>query len=329
MNPLKTPKRHLAIVLAILSSALVSKAEAQLYPLTNTLVYSTDFNGIGYTSDAATDGQNGWYTSSGNHPGPGVIRALNYNDGYGPQLNSFVLGGDTYGSVFPSDPSTMPNTQQTSLLHVSQTGTNSVFIRSMFDIYYSTGPRDTFGYSVFSSSGYDLLDILYVPIVLGNGATAYNLAIQSQANDNPTYPFTLQYLKNQQGQQIIASPNTWMDVGFSISSIGTTNQSVGVYTFQQNSTNYYGTTVINYSDFGKSLYNDGNTNVGSVGMSWILQDSATNASGNFTNYGNNTMIVQNLAISVPEPKTANLFVTFLVATSVVVVISRRRSGIQV
>lgn len=310
--------------LILLSAAIVAfspAAKAQLNSLTNTIVYTTDFNGAGYTSDAPAKGQAGWYTTSGNSPGPGAIRALNYNAGSGPQVNSLVLGGNTYGSVLPSVPSTMPDTQQTTLLHVAETGQNNVFIRSTFDIYYASGIRDTFGYSFVSSSGRNLFDILFVPTVLPNNATVYKLGIQSYANYGNEFA-PIQYLTSQAGQQLLVNPNTWTDAGYYISGIGTTNQSISLYTYQASSTNYYGTTLIDYSDFSLSPYNDGNTNVGSLGITWFIQDgNSTNSSGNLTNYGNNTMIVQNLTVSIPEPKA---WVLMGISSLIMVVALRRK-----
>jgi hypothetical protein len=189
-------------------------------------------------------------------------------------------------------------------LHSSGTGTNVVFVRSTFDIYYASGSKDSFGYSIYSTTGYNLMNFMFTPTTLSNGATAYNFGIQSGANDTPYYTDGLEIQTLKSGAApLFVLPNSWTDLGFAISGIGTTNQSVSLYTFQGGATNYYGTTKINYSDFSSSAYNDGNTNVGAVGMSWFIKDGTANQAGNLINYGDNTMLVQNLTVAIPEPKT--------------------------
>jgi hypothetical protein len=266
------------------------------------IVYSTDFNNTAaYTEEAPVSGQDGWFTSSQNNPGPGAILPLNFNDGIITQQNSFVLGGD---AVSPYDPSTAPDASGvTTILHAAPTGNNGVNIRSEFDLAIANPPPATFGYSVFSTTGYNLLNVLFTPTTTSGGALAYQLGIQSAANDNPDYPLAIQPLRNQSGQNLLLMPNSFYDAAFNITDIGTTNQSIALYTYSSNIPTFYGSTSINYSDFSASPYNDGNTIVGYVGVSWINQDAEGNALGS---YGDNSIVVQNLTLTSAVPEASQI-----------------------
>ena len=284
------------------------------------LPYSSDFNSPDYTAGQPINGQAGWGSTSANNPGPGAIEALNLNDGTTIQTNSFVLGAASVDSTTPNY-STYPTEQSTTIYHAADTGFNGVGIKSEFSLNYSSGPQDTFGYSIVSTTGYDLMNILFTPTTLSVGVMAYQIGVQSEGgnNNNP-----IQYLQNQQGQQLLVLTNQFYNAQFYISGIGTANQSISLYTYQDGTTNSYGTTLLNNSDFSSNApYNDGNTNVGYVGMTWNIQDSSTNANGVLTNFGSNSMIVQNITVyGVPEPKT---WILFGISGLVIVVALRRRA----
>ena len=302
-----------------------AKAQNTNYP---SIVYSTDFTSD--TSSASVAGQDGWYTTSGNYPGPGSIQPLNFTtDVNGTTANWFVLGGSVaYGGVTPTYPSTMPDTQTTTLLHEAKTGTDSVFINSTFDLYtvgYSAnGPGKTqsaLGFSIYNTTGYNLMDIKFTPVIAANNSVSYTMGVVSYGNDNVN--LDTQILTNTfTGSQIKLSGNTFYDIGVAVTGIGTANQSIGVYSYTPNSTQYLGTTQIMYNDFSSSAYNDGNTNVGAIGMSWHITDGSTNSAGNLTNFGVNTMLVQNITASIPEPKT---WVLFGISALIMVVAIRRRA----
>lgn len=285
------------------------------------VVYVTDFNNTAsYTAQAPVSGQDGWFTTSQNNPGPGAILPLNFSDGVITQQNSFVLGGY---AVSPYDINTQPDaTGVTTILHPATTGINGVNIRSTFDLAIANPPPATFGYSVFSTSGFNLLNVLFTPTTTAGGDLAYQLGIQSAANDNPDYPLAIQPLQDQSGRNLFLMPNTFYDAAFNITDIGTANQSIALYTYTSNVPTYYGTTLINYSDFSNSPYNDGNTNVGYVGVSWINQDSYGNALGSF---GDNSIIVQNLTLTSPVPEASQIAASVMLLSGVTgFMILRRR-----
>ena len=300
------------------------EVEAQNANYTN-VVYSTDFSSTNYTDSASAAGQDNWYTTSGNYPGPGSIQPLNWTVNGITTANSFVLGGSAaYGGVTPSVPSTMPDTMVTTLLHAANTGTDSVFINSTFDLYTQSGAGKTqsaFGFSIYNTTGLDLIDIMFTPVIALNNTVSYNMGVVSHGNDNTT--LATQNLTNTfTGNQIVMLANNFVDLGVAVTGIGNANQSIGIYSYQPGSTNYYGTTQIKYNDFSSSAYNDGHTNVGAIGMSWYITDGSTNSAGNLTNFGVNTMIVQNVTASIPEPKT---WVLFGISALIMVVAIRRRA----
>ena len=307
-------KPHLNKILVLaLSAASVAVAFGQ----TRQLVYTSDFNTTATYNLGPINGQNGWYSTSGNNPGPGAIEPLNLqgnNSATFNQKNSFVLGGDAVDTITPNY-STYPTAQVTTIYNTANTGNNSVSIRTMFDLAINNPPPASFEFNVFSTTGYDLMNILLSPVSvapttanpLNPFGIGYALGIQSQAgnNNNP-----IQNLYDQKGSQLLVLPNTFYDAAFNITGIGTDNQAISMYTYQSNSTSYYGTTTIQNSDFSLNpssgpntgIYNDGNTTVGYVGISWITPDD-NNGIVPITDFGDNSIVVQNLTLTsaVPEP----------------------------
>ena len=275
------------------------------------IVYSTDFNSPTY-SVGAINGQNGWFNSSANTPGNGSIIANIFNTSDYTQLNTLVLGGQSATASVGTQPDW---SGVTSVLHSANTGNNSVAIKSTFNLAVNdvSTATATFGYSVFSTTGITLMNILFTP-TLSDGKLTYSLGIQSAANDNPTYPLEIQAVKFP-GNPALFSPNTFYTMDAMITGIGTGNQ------------NTWGT-IVPYSDFSSTttpggsdinfsnaltppdsegnqypIYpsNDGNTQVGYVGISWVNLD----ASGNYLpTWGDNSIVVKDLSVSdiaaVPE-----------------------------
>jgi hypothetical protein len=294
----------------------------------DTVVYSTDFSN--YIAPASAAGQQGWYTTSKNTNGPGAIEDLNWTVNGITGANSFTLGGyPGLEGADPRYPGTMPDANMTTLLHAANTGINSVFINSTFDLYTKsynpiTGANATqsaLGFSIYNTTGYDLMDIMFTPVIAANNTVSYTMGVVSYGNDNTT--LATQNLTNTfSGNQITMLANNFVNMGVAVTGIGTANQSIATYTYQTGSTNYYGTTQILYNNFSSSAYNDGNTNVGAIGMSWYITDGSTNSAGNLTNFGANTMVVQNITAAIPEPKT---WVLFGISALIMVVAIRRRA----
>ena len=194
---------------------------------------------------------------------------------------------------------------------------NSIFIHTAFTLYGSTAgtPNDSFGIAVVNTTGYTLMDInfQYAGRVSG-GLSTYNIGATSYANDSST---TFTQLNNSKGAAV--SPlqsGVVYNLGFEIYQIGTTNQNVSLWSYQPaggytNVPYLIGTTAIAGTDFSPSIYNDGNTNIGSIAPSWYLYDGATvlGTNGNqiATNYGNNAIIFSSVAVALPEPKAWILF----------------------
>ena len=292
-----------------------------------TNLYSTDFytDSTGYTfvNNSPINGQGGWY-NSGNNNTPGSGAVINNPSGWadgmgGTQANAFVLGG-AFGGIVPGNEDTYPSSNPT---QVNQAGGgistmgNSIFIHAAFTLYGSTGatPNDNFGFALFSTSGYDLMDINFAYAgTASNGFSQYNIGAVSWANDSTT-AFQPLY-KSNSVPVLPLQASTIYNLGFEIYQIGTTNQSVSIWSYQANGvyTNvpyFIGNTLIAGTDFSASAYNDGNTNIGSFAPSWWLYDggTATGTNGNAiaTNFGNNAMVLSSVAVSLPEPKTWILF----------------------
>ena len=295
-----------------------------------TNLYSTDFytDSTGYTySDYATlNGQGGWYNNGlNNTPGSGTVmgNASGWANGMGgTQANAFVLGGN-YGGILPSDQNTYPSSYPTQLNQGGggmQTLPNSIFIHTVFALYGSTAgtPNDDFGIAVVNTTGYTLMDINFQYAGrTSNGLSTYNIGATSYANDSSTTFTQLYNTTDRAGQPVTPLQSGIVyNLGFQINAIGTTNQFVSLWSYQP-AGGYtgvpflVGTTAIAGTDFSPSIFNDGNTNIGSIAPSWYLYDGATvlGTNGNqiATNYGNNAIIFSSVAVALPEPKAWILF----------------------
>jgi hypothetical protein len=293
-----------------------------------TNIYYTDFytnnSNYLYTADAPIVGQDGWYTTSENNPGPGAVRYLNANAGTGFQPNSFVLGGTPYASVIEGNQNTYPTSQETSILREVPVNFNSVYFDTVFSIAPGSGARDSFGWTILNSQGYYLMQVNLKATTTPNGSVVYNIGATSYANDSN---LEFQSLKKNGAPVAPLNPNEWFHIGFDIYDIGTANQSVGLWSYDSGTPTLVSRTAIAGHDFSSSGYNNGNTNVGNIGMTWFLSDSSneTGTNGNtiYTGFGNNTMIVQSLGVAIPEPQT---WVLLGLSGLIVVVAVRRRAN---
>lgn len=324
---MKLPKITLLIALGFLAITSLVKANV------GSNIYYTDFytnnSNYLYTADAPIVGQDGWYTTSVNNPGPGAVRYLNYNAGTGYQPDSFVLGGNTFGSVIPSNQNTYPTSQETSILRQVPVNYNSVYFDTTFFISPGSGAKDSFGWTLLNQNGYYLMQINLKATTTTNGSVVYNIGATSFANDSN---LEFQPLKKNGVPLAPINPNEWFHLGFDIYDIGTANQSIGLWSYNLSGGDTATPTLISRTsiagyDFSSSDYNDGNTNVGAIGMTWFLSDSSTQTGTNgntiYTGYGNNTMVVQTLGVAVPEPQT---WVLFGLSGLIVVVAIRRRAN---
>ena len=322
---MKSYKITLLVALGI--ALMPSLSQAAVGPL----IYYTDFytnnSNYLYTADAPIVGQDGWYSSSVNNPGPGAVRYLNYNAGTGYQPDSFVLGGTPYASVISNDQNTYPTSQETTILRQVPVNFNSVYFDSTFLIAPGSGAKDSFGWTLLNQNGYYLMQINLKATTTTNGSVVYNIGATSFANDSN---LEFQPLKKNGTAVTPLNPNEWFHLGFDIYDIGTANQSIGLWSYNLSGTNTITPTLLSRTsiagyDFSSSEFNDGNTNVGAIGMTWFLSDSSnqtgTNGKTIYTGFGNNTMIVQTLGVAVPEPQT---WVLFGLSGLIVVVALRRR-----
>lgn len=306
---MKSSKIILLIALGL--AAIPSLSQAALGPQ----IYYTDFytnnSNYLYTADAPIVGQDGWYSTSVNNPGPGAVRYLNYNAGLGYQPDSFVLGGTPFASVISNDQNTYPTSQETSILRQVPVNFNSVYFDTIFSIAPGSGARDSFGWTVLNSEGYYLMQIKLNAATTTNGSVVYNIGATSFANDSS---LEFQPLLKNGAPVTPLNPNEWFHIGFDIYDIGTANQSIGLWSYNLSGTNtttptFLSRTAISGTDFSDDGqgFNNGNTNVGTIGMTWFLSSSSneTGTNGNtiYTGFGNNTLVVQSLGVAIPEPKT--------------------------
>jgi len=315
----------ISLLIALGIAAIPSLAKAEVGPS----LYFTDFYGPGYTADAPINGQDGWYSSSVNNPGPGAVRYLDLNAGTGNQPNTFVLGGTPYASVINGDQNTYPTAPMTTILRDVPVNYNSIYFDSIFSIAPGSGAKDSFGWTVFNAEGFYLMDIILKSTITTNGSVAYNIGAVSYANDSQ---LQFQQLYRTDGQPVTPlRPNEWFHLGFDIWDIGTTNQSVGLWSYNLSGTNtttptFLSRTAIAGTDFSAGDYNNGNTNISSIGISWILSNTSNQVSTNgntvYTAYGNNTLLTQTLGVAVPEPQTWALFAL----SGVIMVIALRRKA---
>jgi len=326
---MKSPKNTLLVAIGFVAMTSLAKADLA------TNIYFTDFytnnSGLLYTADAPIVGQDGWYTTSVNNPGPGAVRYLNANAGTGYQPDSFVLGGTPYASVISNDQNTYPTTNETTILRGVPVNFNSIYFDSTFTIASGSGARDSFGWTVLNSEGFYLMQIKLKATTTTNGSVIYNIGATSFANDSN---LEFQPLLKNGAPVTPLNPNDWYRIGFDIYDIGTANQSIGLWTYNLSGTNTTTPTLVSrtdiagydFSDDGQG-YNNGNTNIGTIGMTWFLSDSSneTGTNGNtiYTGFGNNTMIVQTLGVAVPEPQT---WVLLGLSGLIAVVAIRRRAN---
>jgi len=311
-----------ALGIAVIPSLSQAATDPQIY---YTDFYTNNSNYL-YTADAPIVGQDDWYSTSLNNPGPGAVRYLNYNAGTGYQPDSFVLGGTPYASVISSDQNTYPTAQETSILRNVPVNFNSIYFDSTFLIAPGTGAKDSFGWTVLNSNGYYLMQINLKATTTTNGSVVYNIGATSYANDSN---LEFQPLKKNGAPVTPLNPNEWFHIGFDIYDIGTANQSIGLWSYDSGTPRLVSRTAIagyDFSDNGQG-YNNGNTNIGTIGMTWFLSDSSneTGTNGNtiYTGFGNNTMIVQTLGVAVPEPQT---WVLLGLSGLIAVVAIRRRAN---
>ena len=304
------------------------------------MVYATNRSGVPTQWATGASGQDGWVSS-----------AQGGNSAYGPGANVYVgsysipyfqsFGGDTYYSTDIDNIQTYPQSATNYLTQsYAGTGTNSIHFDTTFSVYGDplnpnlNGNYDTLGWTLLNSSGKALIGI---NLNTGTDPTAgWTLTTTSYANDGVAN----QAFRINNGN--ILSPinnGQTAHLGFNIVGIGTSQQEIQILNYGTD----YSPGGTNYSILGTDLisgYNfsgiAGGTNVSSLAATWILNDAdtvstqtGTNADGStftynaYSDYAFNSLQMNNLTVSVPEPKT---WVLFGISALIMVVALRRKTS---
>jgi hypothetical protein len=307
-----------------------------------TVVYQTNRQGQVTQWATAASGQDGWVSS-----------AQGANSGYGPGVIDYVLsypplpyfqsyGGDTYYSTELGNVKTYPQSA-TNYLTQSQyanAGVNNIHFDTTFNIYGDPGnPNsndryDTLGWTLLNSAGNPLISI---NLNTENPSTGWILSVSSYANNGVTN----QVLKKANGTDLTPINNgSTTHLGFNVVGIGTAQQAIQILNYGANytpgGTNYsiLGTDQITGYDFSGIA---GGTNIASLASTWILQNTnpntittntGTNANGStftytaYSDYAFNSLQMNNITISIPEPKT---WILFGISGLIMVIALRRKA----
>jgi hypothetical protein len=314
------------------------------YTMTN-IAYSTDFNtsstGYVWTTNGSgmgpvinergywaclIDGQDGWISNQGYYPqayGPGLNEyASSYNTGnWKPTFAA--IGGDTYNSTATGDPYTYPQNITNNWMRFFNNNTNSVYFQSKFAVNASlpnaNNQWDTFAFTLLNRNTNPLFSINFnAADVFGdywqitystygnNGVTNVPLI---KANGTP--------LANLQNMQLAY-------LGFDVLNLGTTNQKIIMYNTY--TTNAMGLpTVLGTNTILGNNFSGIDTNITGLAATWIIKDTTTSDLIDGTNtvtvypgYADNTLLIQNVTVSVPEPS----IIVLLSLTGLFIVIRR-------
>jgi hypothetical protein len=272
-------------------------------------------NGTGNWVNWVGGGQDNWFNSSQTisgaplYQGPGAVNYVTSGYENYPHLLSF---GGGFNSVVGGDPSTYPLANKNYLTYNLGETTKSIHFDSTF--YFLQGlnskPQDSFGWTLFNTSGNALMSINYTPkSATGTNTQSYAVTASTYGSDGVVN----QTLYRTGGS--VFSPitnNVNVHLGFDITGIGTTNQAISLFnytnTFGVGGTGtLLGTTAIQ----GTNYSNVGGDDISSLALTWTLANNSsryyTNTDGStylaYNNYGFNSIQVANLTVAIPEPKT--------------------------
>jgi hypothetical protein len=334
-----------SIALIIIPSMGITKIYGQS-TLTN-IVYSTDFatsstgyvwttngNGTGLAIDnyypsywaAVLNGQDGWVSNQKYNPdtyGPGLNEYCSYYNlnNWTPTFAAF--GGDTYNSTtagyLPSYPQNVTNYWTRSF----DNSANSIYFQSKFTINAtapnSSGQWDTFGFTLFNKEANPLFSINFNSVT--NNGMYWGISYCTYGHDGVTN----QNFIKPNGQQLNTIQNMQLSyLGFDVLNIGQTNQELIMYNNYYTNAQGQSAVILTNSLLG-SDYSGIDTNITALAATWQLADKTstnymdgTNVETVYPLYANDTLIVENLMIAAPEPKTS-----FLLALSGIIIILKR------
>ena len=339
-----------------LTSSLTNRLLYQTDFHTSSTGYTFTTNGNGGGTTVLVTNRYGvpqqWATGSGGQDG-WVNSAQGGNNAYGPGVNVYVgsysipyfqsFGGDTYYSTDYTQVKTYPQAVTNYLTQsYAGTGTNSIHFDTTFSVYGDhgdpnlNGNYDTLGWTLLNGAGNNLISI---NLNTGSDPTAgWTLTTTSYANNGVAN----QAFRINNGNILSPIDNgLTRHLGFNIVGIGTSQQEIQILNYGTD----YSPGGTNYSILGTDLisgYNfsgiAGGTNVSSLAATWILNDgnpdtvsthTGTNADGStftynaYSDYAWNSLQMNNLTVSVPEPKT---WVLFGISALIMVVALRRKTS---
>jgi hypothetical protein len=209
---------------------------------------------------------------------------------------------------------------------------NGVSFSSIFYIDPGTnGFHDNFAWTLFNQNGNPLVSFDF-NVVTNGGQISYDIGATSWANDN-TNLVSQALIANgpaatNQGGVLNIQTNTTYGFKFEVNNIGIAGQqSVSLWSYNAGTnappTALATNQLLNYTDFSSSAYNNGDTNVAIIGLTWIINDTTLGGASNnqYVNFGNNAIYVS--AFSVPEPST---WVLMGISGLIMVVALRRRKA---
>jgi len=289
-------------------------------------VWTTNGSGMGPVIDergywaCLIDGQDGWVSNQDYYPqayGPGLNEYVSsYKSGYWTPTFA-AIGGDTYNSTSTGDPYTYPQNITNNWMRFFDNNTNSVYFQSKFAVN-ATSPNtnnqwDTFAFTLLNKNTNALFSInLNAVDVSGE---YWQITYSSYANNGVTNVPLIKAngtpLANLENMQLAY-------LGFDVLDLGTANQKIVMYnTFYTNSMGLptvLGTNAILGSDFSGI-----DTDVVGLAATWTIRDttSATFVDGTnvvtvYPGYADNTLLIQNVTVAVPEPHIIALLVIAII-----------------
>jgi hypothetical protein len=279
-------------------------------------VWTTNGNGTGLAVDSlptywanVLNGQDGWVSNQGYNPdtyGPGLNEYCSYYNvnNWTPTFAAF--GGDAYNSTttgyLPSYPQNVTNYWTRSFNNTS----NSVYFQSKFAINASVsntnGEWDTFAFTLFNAETNALFSInLNATDSTGD---YWGLSYSTYGHNGVT---NQTFIKSN-GQQMNSLQNMQLAyLGFDVLNIGQTNQSLVMYNTYYTNSQGQSAIILTNSLLG-SDYSGIDTNITALAATWQLQDTnsttyvdGTNVETVYPLYADNTLLVENLTVAVPEP----------------------------
>lgn len=188
---------------------------------------------------------------------------------------------------------------------------NGVSFTSQFQIHGSTnGHYDNFAWTLFNANGNQLISFDF-NVTNNGGDISYNIGATSYANDSSVTSEALIAngpLVSNPGLPLNIVGNTNYLFRFDVANIGISNQqTVSLWSYNAGLNAPPTALTLNQllpgTDFSPSAYNNGDTNIAYVGLTWAINDQTLGGSNNnqYVNFGDNAMYVS--YFSVPEPST--------------------------